>query len=63
MKMRVSCNPAGPSGVRRWYVWKRTSGGPRKERLTSCLRRLERENNHIARAAVLAEAVKKGFKV
>lgn len=63
MKVRVSCNAAGPSGVRRWYVWKPTSDGPRKERLTSCLRRLERENNHRAAAAVLAEAVKKGFRV
>ena len=64
MKARVTYSAtAGSPRVRRWYVWHKTGGGWRKERLRVCLDRLNREHNHIAAAAVLAEAVKKGYRV
>lgn len=64
MALKVSYAGASPrSAVKRWYVWKRVGGGWRKERMSTCVARLTREGNHTAIAAIMAQAISKGYRV
>ena len=51
------------SAVKRWYVWHRTGNGYRKQRLSVYLTRLRRLGHHGQAAAVLVQAIGKGYHV
>jgi hypothetical protein len=65
MSIKVSFTGTEGTGSARcrWYVWKKTSGGWRKERLSSYVRRLQELGHHEQVAAVMVQAIKKGYRV
>ena len=60
--MRIGRSRSSAWGPLRWYVWQRTGGGWRKQRLRSYVLGLCRLNQHVQAAAVLAEAAAKGYR-
>ena len=65
MSIRVGycCSMPGQPDRKRWYCWRQTTGGLRKERLASYLARMQRTGHHEQAAKILGQAMAQGYRL